>query len=104
MRRSPRVVPSGSVTPLAVSEAVAAEEVVEAATDETVAVTRGSAEVVASEVATTLGEVVGMATKAAEVALTAPTALGEVARTASELVLLLALHADFLDEVAVVLE
>jgi len=75
------VVPFGSVTPLEVSDAIGADEVV-AATSETtgVAVSMILAGVVASEVA------------------------DEVARTASELVLLLALHADFLDEVMVELE
>lgn len=97
------MVPSGSVTPLAVSDAVGADEVVEAATGEIVAVSTTSTELVASEVVTsTPGEVVGIVTEAAEV-LTAATPTEEVARRA-ELDLVLALHADFLDEVMVELE
>ena len=52
----------------------------------------------------TSGEVVGIITDAAEVVLIAVTPLDEVARLATELVLLLALHADFLEEVMVELE
>lgn len=99
------MVPSGSVTPLAVSDVVAADEVVDCGRGETVvAVSRTSIEVHASEVAiATSAEVVGMVTEATEVMLTAATPV-EVAMRAIELALLLTLHAHFLDEIIVELE
>jgi hypothetical protein len=76
------VVPSGSETPVAVSDAVAADEVVEAET-------------------MMPGDTVGIVTDAAELVLTAAMPMEEVVRTPREVELDLALHADFLDEVMV---
>jgi hypothetical protein len=93
------VVPFGSETPLAASVAVGADKVV------AVTVWMASTEVDTSVGGTmTPGEVVGIVTDAVEEVLIAATPLDEVARIAIELVLLLALHADFLEEVMVELE
>lgn len=67
-----------------------------------VAASTTSTELVASDVATTPGEDVGIMREATEV-LTAATSTEEVARRA-ELEVVFALHADFLDEVMVEFE